>query len=342
MFKKAVFKLTFFYSFFFFFLFWTFSLGLYVYLERSLQKEFVTQVSERVRHEFQGAQVLGFSEFSIQHSNTLLNKSREMTLENFRRGLVLVNCLFLFLIPAVSWFLAKRTLSPIQDILQKQKQFVSDASHELRTPLGIAANEIEIALQQERNTSYYRKTLSVLKEEILRLSNLVLNLLTLARHENAGKEIGMQEVALADIISTVIATYRQKSLAQKVLFKVNFPDENIVVKGNPTMLEQLFTNLIDNAIKFSLPERTVTVSIRKKRKHAEVLIQDEGAGIAFEEQKKIFDRFYRSDSSRVQAGGFGLGLSIAKMVAESHGGSISVHSALGKGSTFIVTLPFKA
>jgi len=107
------------------------------------------------------------------------------------------------------------------------------------------------------------------------------------------------------------------------------------------MLEQLFTNLIDNALKFSLPGGSITISINKKRSHVEVLIQDEGLGMAAEEQKKIFDRFYRSDASRVQAGGFGLGLSIAKMVAESHGGSITVHSALGQGSTFIVTLPFK-
>ena len=340
MFKRAVLKLTFLYSFLFFILFWSFSIGLYAHLSQSFKQGYVTKVKERVRHEVNKSGLYQtVTDFSIEHSNTFFNKSAEVTLENFRKGLVLVNLLLLFGIPIISWLLVKKTLSPIREVMQKQKQFLSDASHELLTPLTIAANEIEVALKQQRETSYYVKTLDTLKGEVSRLSTLVSNLLILARHENTSQPISMHEVEIVDLISKVVAALARKFEDKKVRYTINFPEENIVVKGNATMLEQLFTNLIDNAFKFSPVDKSIEISIQKKRQHAEISVQDHGIGIAKDEQQKIFDRFYRVDTSRTQTKGYGLGLSLAKTIVEVHEGSITLHSEPGKGSMFVVTLP---
>ncbi len=340
MFNKAVLRLTFFYSLFFFVLFWSFSAGLYLYLENSFKGGYVSQVHERFRHEIDesGRQEIS-REFSITRNNTLLNKSIQLTLENFGKGLLLVNVCFLFLIPAVSWILARKTLLPLQLNLQKQKQFISDASHELRTPLTIAANEIEVTLQQERSAPYYKKVLAILKEEIGRLATLSTSLLLLAQHENTSAKVVMADVEIIDVISKVVASLRVKLDEKKIRSQINFPEDNVVVKANATMVEQLFTNLLDNAVKFSHEQATITLSIEKKAQHAEISIQDEGIGIKKEDQEKIFDRFYRVDASRTQTKGYGLGLAIAKTIAEVHGGSITVSSVPGKGSKFIVILP---
>jgi signal transduction histidine kinase len=262
-----------------------------------------------------------------------------LTLENFGKGLVVVNIFFLFLIPAVSWVLARRTLAPLQLNLQKQKQFVSDASHELRTPLTIAANEIEVTLQQDRPLAYYKKALNAVKEEVSRLSTLVTSLLLLAQHENSSAKVVTSDVEIIDVISKAVASLARKFEEKKIRSQIHFPEENVVVKGNATMLEQLFTNLLDNALKFSHEQTIITVSIEKKAHEAEISIKDEGMGISKEDQAKIFDRFYRVDSSRTQTKGYGLGLAIAKTIAEFHCGAITVTSTPGKGSIFTIILP---
>jgi signal transduction histidine kinase len=324
----------------FFVLFWAFSIGLYAHLSQSFKEGYATKVTERVRHEInKSGSYQAVTDFSIQHTNAFLNKSAEVTLENFRVGLILVNLILLFGIPLTCWLLVKKTLLPIREVMQKHKQFVSDASHELLTPLTIVANEIELALKQKRESSYYVSTLETLKGEISRLSTLVNNLLILARHEGTSQSISMQEVELADVVSKVVSALARKFADKKVRYNINFPEENIVVKGNATMLEQLFTNLIDNAFKFSLTDKSIEISIQKKRQLAEISIQDEGIGIAKDEQEKIFDRFYRVDTSRTKSQGYGLGLSLAKTIAELHAGNITLHSAPGEGSTFTVILP---
>ena len=340
MFKRAVLKLTCLYSFLFFVLFWSFSIGLYAYLAHSFERGYITQVKERVRREIgKTGAYQSFTELSIEHSNALFNKSQEVTLENFRRGLILVNIIFLFFIPTVAWLLARKSLSPVNDMLQRQKQFVSDASHELLTPLTIVSNEIDVALKQQRDMSYYVRTLDAMKEEVERLSALVSNLLILAKHEDTARSISMQDVELVDIVSRAVSTCSRKFQEKDLHCKVNFPEENIMVKGNATMLEQLFTNLIDNAFKFSPSGAKITVSMRSKGRHAEVVIQDEGMGIPKERQEKIFDRFYRADTSRTETKGYGLGLAIAQSIAKLHGATIGLHSQIDKGSTFTVTLP---
>jgi signal transduction histidine kinase len=340
MFKKAVIKLTLLYSFLFFSLFWSFSFGLYAYLKNSFKEGYVTQVNERVHHEINAEGAVESSEqFFIRHSSAVLDKSTELTLENFRKGLILVNTFFFVCIPPLAWVLVMKTLSPVYDIIEKQKQFISDASHELRTPLTVATNEIEITLQKERPPAYYVRTLNALKEDISQLSELATNLLLLARHEDSSQPVKMQKVEIVDVLTKILAEYSKRFEEKKVRYQMDFPEENSMVKGNATMLERAFTNLIDNALKFSPEATTVTVSIEKKRQHVEVSIRDEGVGIAKEHLSKIFDRFYRVDASRTQTKGYGLGLAIVKSIVTLHGGTIALRSTPGEGSIFTVSLP---
>ena len=337
MFKKTAVKLTIFYSSLFFILFWSFSFGLYAYLVYSFKSGYVTKVRQRIQHHITQNGEATLSSFFIEQDNTILDKSREVTLENFRRGLLLINGILFIIIPTLSWFLVRRMLYPVRETFQKQRRFVSDASHELRTPLAIMGNEIEVTLQQEREPSYYIRTLTTIKEEVLRLSGLVKNLLMLARQRESARDMEMQEVEVADLISKVLASFASRFEDKDIKYKVEFPEENCVIKGNVTMLEQLFANLIDNALKFSPSGSTVNVTIEKEKKHVKVSVKDEGPGIAKEHQEKIFDRFYRVDSSRTQTKGYGLGLPIVKSIVELHRGSITVHSTPGKGSVFSVS-----
>ena len=206
MFKRTVFKLTFLYSFLFFILFWSFSFGLYLYLKQSLKQGYATTVNERVRHSVRDNRTYQtFSEFRVVQSKAIVDTSRQVALEHVKKGLFIVNALLFILIPVVAWLLVRRNLSPMRIILERQKQFVSDASHELLTPLTIAANEIEVTLHQERSANYYISTLKALKEDILRLSHLIKNLLMLTQHESLAQPLTMQQVEIIDVVGKVIA-----------------------------------------------------------------------------------------------------------------------------------------
>ena len=340
MFRKAVFKLTILYSVLFFILFSSFSLGLYSYVKNSFNQGYATKVRERVSHERDLFGRRGITTtLSIEHRNVFLSHATRLTLENLRKGLFILNGILLFFIPAVSWVLVRKTLSPVDEVFRKQKQFVSDASHELQTPLTIAANEIEVALSQERSLSYYAQTLTGVKEEVYRLSRLVKNLLMLAQQEKSIGQVAMDEVEIVDILSKVVALLQKKIDQKHIKLSIAFPEENITVRGNASMLEQLFSNLIDNAIKFSSPAGAIEIAVHHKKNSVEVAIRDYGCGIAQEEKTKIFDRFYRVDASRTETKGYGLGLAIVKTILSLHNGRIAVDSAPSRGSVFTIVLP---
>jgi len=339
MFKKAVVKLTAIYSLLFFILFLTFSVGLYAYVKNTFGQRYTTQVHQRFLQDFGPFAAQGIrARFSIEYNNVLLDKSTKVTLENLRRSLIAVNVLLLFFIPPIAWVLAYKSLAPIRDVYQKQKQFVSDVSHELRTPLAIAQNEIEVTLQQERESSYYVRTLGSINEEIIRLSDLAKNLLFLAQHEHASRQIPMEDIEIVDVVSQALASLRKKMEEKNLQQELRLPEDNIIVRGNKSLLGQLFYNLIDNAIKFSPDGKKISVAITDKKQRVEIAVRDEGLGIAKEHLEKIFDRFYRVDASRTTTKGYGLGLAIARMVVELHHGSLSVESESSKGSAFKVVL----
>ncbi len=273
---------------------------------------------------------------------TEINNLRLHQLEKDRNRLK-VNLLFfniavLAIGGAVSYILARRTLQPLEESLEMQKRFTGDASHELRTPLTAMQAEIEVALRSSDLTK--KGALDLLKsnlEEVGKLKSLSEGLLTLATAEANGTP--HEQVFLARLVEAALDQVSKPATAKKI--KLSAKVKDAVVVGNSQQLTNLLTILVDNAIKYSPAGAEVTIDTKLKDKQARISVTDHGQGIAVADLPHIFERFYRADVSRTKntAQGYGLGLAIAKKIADLHHGSIAVKSTTGKGSTFSVNLP---
>jgi heavy metal sensor kinase len=219
------------------------------------------------------------------------------------------------------------------------RQFSADASHELRTPLTIMRGEVELVLRSQKTSEEYRRVLVSNLDEIMRLSSIIDNLLTLSAAETEEHEIRRAPVRLQPLVRELLED--SEIIALKKRIRVTLADdEDLVVEGDALRLRQLFLNLVDNAVKYTPEEGSVTISLRREKEWAVVSVRDTGIGIEPEDLEKIFDRFYRVDKGRSRdMGGSGLGLSISRWIADLHGGRIDVASEPGKGSEFAVRLP---
>jgi heavy metal sensor kinase len=220
----------------------------------------------------------------------------------------------------------------------RQRQFAADASHELRTPLSVIQAESTLALSKERTAEDYKKSLEVISQEVDFMSTVIGNLLQIARNET-GEPLRSEHMDIKNVLNNLSPTIEALTSEKGIQFNLHLA-ENLFVKGDPTKLKQLFNNLFENAVRYTPSGGTITVDATASDGSAVISVSDNGVGIAPEHLSLIFERFYRVDKARSRAeGGAGLGLSIAKQIAELHGGTITVESQLGQGSTFRVFLP---
>jgi heavy metal sensor kinase len=230
----------------------------------------------------------------------------------------------------------------LEKAFQRQKQFTSDASHELRTPLAVIEAESTLALQKERPSSDYQRSLEIISQESSQMSSLIDQLLTLARADAGKEQWNFTEVNLGKLISNLSADVEVLCKEKGLSLQLG-KTKDLVVHGDEARLRELFMNLLDNAIRYTPAPGTVSVSFRREGQMAVVAITDTGIGIPAEDIPFIFERFYRVDKSRSRAeGGSGLGLAICRHIAEAHGGKIEVESQVGAGSTFSVWLPLQS
>ncbi len=236
----------------------------------------------------------------------------------------------------------------IEDAFKLQKQFTADASHELKTPLTILLGEIEVALKNPRTPDYYVSTLNSAVEEIRRITNIVDELLTMARLESGQMQLQMRPVRvdelLLDAISKTSAYASQRSISINYEIQSTSGQENeeVLVAADRDKLLSAFINLLDNAIKYSHDNSTIRVVQVAEEKSVKLQVIDKGIGIDSEDLPHIFDRFYRADKSRSSGGaqrGSGLGLSITRSLIESHKGTIRLTSQVGHGTTVTIELP---
>lgn len=251
--------------------------------------------------------------------------------------LVLVNLMALILGGILSYLLAQYTLRPIEENMEAQAQFVSDASHELRTPLTALRTANEVALRDKKlKIADARAVIADNIEDITRLQSLADSMLGLLRDDSAGFQA---DVSLPDVVSEAMNMVVSQAQAKNI--SVEDATGDTVLYGNARSLTQLLTILLDNAIKYS-PEGSAVHVTSEVQGHSLILtVQDEGVGMDEDAVKNAFTRFYRAEESRSTAG-YGLGLSIAKKITEAHHGKIAIESVLGKGSTFTVTLPIES
>lgn len=270
---------------------------------------------------------------------------RALEAEQLARGtqrivnnLFVTNLVILVLAGAGSFILARRTLRPIEEAMETQSRFTADASHELRTPLTAMRTEIEVALRSQKTSKAdLEKLLSSNLEEVGRLQGLADRLLQLARQETKAN-LEFNHLSLAEIADYAISNVSAQATKKKISLSNEIGEHTVF--GNYEYLTDLFTILLDNAVKYSRTSGNVELTAKGTRQ-VTVSIKDDGAGIRASDLPHVFDRFYRSDTSRSKQGvdGYGLGLAIAKQIVELHGGSISLQSQPQKGTVATITLP---
>jgi signal transduction histidine kinase len=251
-------------------------------------------------------------------------------------GLVITNLVIWFAGGFGSYYLARRTLRPIEEAHEAQSRFTSDASHELRTPLASMKVELEVALRDPSlKKEEMRELLDSNLEEVNKLTKLSHTLLQLSRLDH--DKIIREKLDLSKIATAIIERFNKSN--PRIVFT---NPQKAFVLANESSVEELLTILIDNALKYSPPDTKVSVSLVKEKQMSGFNVVNEGQGIPAEILPHIFDRFYRADASRTASGnnkGYGLGLSLAKKIVELHSGELTVSSAPQHETTFQVLLP---
>ena len=228
-------------------------------------------------------------------------------------------------------------LTRLNHAFSSQQQLIQDVSHELKTPLTVLKGKQEVALNKKRSPEEYESVLSVNLEEINKMSQLVENLLVLARIENKDSVLKIESINLAGTIEQILSSMRPLADQKTILLRFSLNGQ-LFIEADVNQVNRVISNIIDNAIKYTLSKGEVNIKLSKENAFAKIVISDTGIGIAKDELSRIFNRFYRIDKSR-SSPGFGLGLSIAKSIVDAHKGKIEVESLPGKGTTFTVFLP---
>lgn len=242
----------------------------------------------------------------------------------------------------IAWFLSSWALRPVGAAWEQQRRFVADASHELKTPLAVITANLGILQRDPGLPADDRRWVNGSVDAAGQMQGLVTDLLELARTDEtkAGDADAMRktDVDLSDMVETAALEFDAMAFEHDCTLDAQV-EGDIHIDGDRDWLDRLVRILIDNAIKYAAPRTTVTVRLFRKGGGRALTVNNRGAAIPPEDLAHVFDRFYRSDAARSrQTGGFGLGLAIAKGIAEAHGGTISATSNDADGTTFTVTL----
>jgi two-component system sensor histidine kinase CiaH len=337
MFHSARLKLTFFYLITILVLSLSASAGIRIFAEQEYLRSNAAQRGE-VYHL---SKLYLFSKKPPQRPESMFSSLQEdqaaLVRQHLNQALVIINLAALFVGGVLSYWYAGRTLRPIEEAHEAQKRFASDASHELRTPLTNMQVENEVFLRQKHfSEDEARAQLESNLEEVQRLEKLSTNLLALTQYGQAA--LLVTKIPADRLVNAALKHVQKTAKAKKVTFKQDI--KAIGISGHEESLAQLLDILLDNAIKYGPEGGTVTVTGRSRSGLYALRIADEGPGILPTDMPHIFDRLYRGDKARgSRAGGYGLGLALAKQIAAANSTTIKVESKPGKGAVFEMQLP---
>lgn len=276
------------------------------------------------------------SERLLEFRETQLALSRQA----LKNRLIAINALILILGGVASYYLARKTLEPIEAAHEAQNRFTSDASHELRTPITAIRSENEAFLLSPRaNIDEAKDIMHSTIEELDKLTALIDGLLRLAR--SSEENFNPSEVALNELIESSTHRLRDAAKAKNITIHINNDDEALPVVVDIELMSDAIKLLLDNAIKYSSDSKNIYISAYKEKDSLSIAVKDEGPGIKQSHLPHIFERFYQGDTSRNKAtsSGLGIGLSIVKSIVDIHNGVVTVQSELGQGTTFSIRVP---
>ena len=232
-----------------------------------------------------------------------------------------------------------RTFNRMEEAFNRQKRFAADASHELRTPLSVILSQGEITLRKERTAEEYKSSLRAIVQAAQTMSSTVRKLLTLTRFSADKVALKFESINVKTLINDVVKLLGHLAEQKGVRIETSQVLASLLVRGDREYLLELFTNLLDNAIKYNVPQGQVHISAREEPEFIVCEISDTGIGIPADALDKVFERFYRADHSRSkEIDGSGLGLSICREIARIHGGKIEIKSEEGEGTVLSVYL----
>lgn len=233
-------------------------------------------------------------------------------------------------------------LAGLQKSFTSQREFVANAAHELKTPIAVLKSTLQLLVQQPRTAEEYRTQVECALDDVARLETLTHSMLRLARAEELQTTNRKHSLPLVDVVTTCEeSAERLRAVAREKSVRIEVQSQDAPkLHADPEDLEMIWNNLLDNAVRYSPNESAVSARITSDGPYAEVEIRDSGPGIPASELNSIFDRFHRADVSRSrETGGYGLGLAIVKAMVNAYGGTISVESGDGKGTSMRVRLP---
>ncbi|MFZ6035291.1 MAG: sensor histidine kinase [Patescibacteria group bacterium] len=255
-------------------------------------------------------------------------------------SLVVINGVILFVSGGLGYFLAGKTLEPIAEMVEEQNRFISDASHELRTPLTSLRTAIEVGMRDKAmDLDAAKKLINENLAEINKLQSLSEGLLQLAQYRSNQNSLEMEKISIKKVADETVR--KMEPIARDKNVSVVNSVKDFKVFGNQYSLNDLLVILVDNAIKYSKPKGKVEITAKKNKKTVTLSVADNGIGIDEKDLPHVFDRFYRAETARSRkgAGGYGLGLSIARKIVDAHKGTIALESKPGKGTTVKISLP---
>lgn len=295
------------------------------------------------RYEYEGESLLVMTQAVRTHGETLgyIAVGQNVTMYEDLLQNVLILLVVLLIVSSIgiamlSYFLAKKSMAPIQHSYEQQRQFVANASHELRTPLAVLYSSLELFEEQMKKdgTVYPQDTMDDMKNEADYMNEMLSSLLTLTRSDQNQIELTISELDLSTVL--IQRTHRFAKTLQHLSFHLDVADE-LMIQADKILVEELLYILLKNAVTYT-SEGSISVRAYEDNGVAKIEVTDTGIGIAQEDLPHIFERFYRADKIRNKSG-TGLGLAIAKVITKLHNGHIDVESELGKGTTFTIDLP---
>jgi len=232
-----------------------------------------------------------------------------------------------------------RDLTETERMEKTRRDFIANVSHELRTPLTSIQGYAETLLDSSPETNHVREFLEIIRKNASRMSRLTEDLLTLARVESGEQRFDVQPVTPGELLQEAVENFREQARSHGIELQVEDSAQD-AVSADREAIHQVFSNLIDNALKYAASGRRLVLGARPAERGVEFYVRDFGAGISSEHLPRLFERFYRVDKARSrESGGTGLGLAIAKHIVLAHGGAIRAESELNHGSVFLFTLP---